>query len=277
MSAPEAAPVGQQGNRGAFEPDPALVGDRTLSAHGLQVDALIRLQALGLRAITPPGFDPSIAIWLGDLDDAGPASRAEWLDAGEQQRMMRFRFAQDRARFTAARVLLRALLGEICRRPPQVIAWIEGAFGKPALRQDSGPHFNISHCGSTLLIATSARRPVGIDIEAATRLADEALPELAERCFSSRELHAFRTAPASQRRLLFLQTWTRKEACLKALGTGLSIEPQVFDAGLAGQRAGVSVPEGTGMAQMVVTPIPLDADGVAALAVLDDTSLGLAR
>ncbi len=277
MSPLAAVPVGQPGDRGPLEPAQAPDAHRAPAAHDLPEDALTRLRALGLRPITPPGLDPALAIWLGNLDDAGLASRAQRLDAAEQQRMQRFRFAQDRSRFAATRVLLRALLGEICHRPPQAMDWLEGAFGKPALRPGSGPHFNVSHCDSTLLIATNARRPVGVDVEAATRLADEALPDLAERCFSPRELHAFRTAPAAQRRLLFLQTWTRKEACLKALGSGLSIEPQVFDAGPAGLRASVNIPVGAGVAQMVVDPVPIEGHGTAAVSVLDEASLGWAR
>ena len=79
-------------------------------------------------------------------------------------------------------------------------------------------------------IATSQGGDIGVDVEA-LRVVDDALA-LAERNFSAAECAALASAPPVHRDLAFLQIWTRKEACLKAIGSGLSIAPETFDVGL---------------------------------------------
>jgi 4'-phosphopantetheinyl transferase len=53
------------------------------------------------------------------------------------------------------------------------------------------------------------------------------------RCFTAAEQRELAQAGAAAADTLFLQGWTRKEACLKAVGSGLSLEPAEFEAGLA--------------------------------------------
>ena len=49
---------------------------------------------------------------------------------------------------------------------------------------------------------------------------------LIEQCLSDREQHYVRALPAGQRNQALYRCWTRKEAVLKALGTGLLYPPQ---------------------------------------------------
>jgi 4'-phosphopantetheinyl transferase len=50
-----------------------------------------------------------------------------------------------------------------------------------------------------------------------------------------RENEALSSLPSNEQRAVFFRLWTRKEALLKALGTGLSIEPSRLDLGLPSQ------------------------------------------
>lgn len=90
-------------------------------------------------------------------------------------------------------------------------------FGKPFLRDPYGLHFNCAHAGGWALCAL-ARHPVGADIERSTGRPDYTVlsvchPDEARFVMSFEE-------PA--RTAAFYRFWTRKEAYLKALGTGLS-------------------------------------------------------
>jgi 4'-phosphopantetheinyl transferase len=63
-------------------------------------------------------------------------------------------------------------------------------------------------------------RRVGIDIEAERPLTDVTL--LARRILTPREGAAFEALPEAARPRALLAAWTRKEAVLKAIGTGVS-------------------------------------------------------
>ena len=72
-----------------------------------------------------------------------------------------------------------------------------------------------------------ASRPLGVDIERLTDTAD--VENLAGYVFTSREQTAFRSLEPSLRPAAFLQCWTKKEAYLKAIGTGLAIPPSAVE------------------------------------------------
>ena len=57
------------------------------------------------------------------------------------------------------------------------------------------------------------------------------LDALARHCLTPAECRDLAALPADARPLALLARWTRKEACLKALGTGLQIEPSSFGVG----------------------------------------------
>jgi 4'-phosphopantetheinyl transferase len=52
--------------------------------------------------------------------------------------------------------------------------------------------------------------------------------EIAHRFFASSEYRELVTLPEERRREAFFRVWTRKEACIKAVGKGFSIEPSCF-------------------------------------------------
>jgi 4'-phosphopantetheinyl transferase len=91
--------------------------------------------------------------------------------------------------------------------------------GKPYLAGGVGPAFNLSHSGSSAVLAVSVREQVGVDIE---QLKGRARDSLIERVLSAEEAAVLWACPPAERELSFLRYWTAKEACLKAWGTGLS-------------------------------------------------------
>ncbi len=73
---------------------------------------------------------------------------------------------------------------------------------------------------------------VGVDIEAIQATAD--IDGISARLMSPAEQRSFASLPPAKRRAAFFQCWTRKEAYVKGIGTGLSFplrEVDVWDGG----------------------------------------------
>lgn len=175
------------------------------------------------------GLDgPQARLWLFDLGAEPLAEELGWLSAAERAQAGRFAFEADRRRCLAAHVGLRRLLGQALQRAPADLVIERAALGKPRLAM-AACEFNLSHCGDTAAVAIGAR-PLGVDIERLRAVDD--LDALAERCFTPGERRELGAA-GERRAESFLQGWTRKEACLKAVGCGLSLEPATFETGLA--------------------------------------------
>lgn len=171
----------------------------------------------------------AIDIWRIQLD--APAAREvieRLLSPDEHERMKQFVFDRHRRAFALTRAALRLVLAERLGISAADICFEYGEFGKPRVAGSAGPHFSVSHSGELALIAVCEGSPIGVDIER-LRPIPEAL-EIAERFFAPPEWRQLRDASDAERSRAFLTLWTRKEAALKALGWGLSIEGVRIDA-----------------------------------------------
>jgi 4'-phosphopantetheinyl transferase len=137
------------------------------------------------------------------------------LSPDEQERAARFVLPEDRRRYIVARARLRQLLGARLGANPDEVELTYGIAGKPLLapRYLRDLRFNVAHCGDTAVYAFADGCEVGVDIEREREI--EEADAIAERVFSPAERDACRARG-------FLYCWTRKEAFVKALGTGLS-------------------------------------------------------
>jgi 4'-phosphopantetheinyl transferase len=165
---------------------------------------------------------PAVDVWYAHLDTAGLAdSLRPLLSPDELQRADRFRFEKDHRRYVAARGLLRMLLGNYLDQEPAELAFNYAEAGKPSLIQPNSPnlHFNISHSENAGLYAFSSSCPVGADVEWIRSVVE--INELAARYFSVAECAALQAVEPAGREAAFFRCWTRKEAFIKALGTGL--------------------------------------------------------
>ncbi len=169
-------------------------------------------------------------LWLIDLD---AAHFDDVPSAAEQQRAARFVRSDDGRRYLASHTALRHLLGTRAD-------WVAGEHGKPALASPP-PHFNISRRASVALIGVSATHEIGVDVEPLQAMADA--NELATLHFTPRERDAVQCETGAARDRAFLRCWTRKEACMKATGLGLSLAPSSFECGAqaATERVQVSI------------------------------------
>ena len=123
------------------------------------------------------------------------------------------------ARYLVAHGVLREILAECLGITPIGLHFGEGPHGKPFL-DPPGLNFSLSHSGELAMVAVSADRAVGIDIE-------EVRPDLdvlaiAERFFAPEEAGSLAAMAAAQRTAAFFALWTRKEAYSKARGMALA-------------------------------------------------------
>jgi len=216
------------------------------------------------RLAAPPPFE----LWRVDLRDEPAASEHELLDADERARAARFAFEHLRRRYRAAHVALRRLLARCGDGDPAALRFEHGPHGKPRLAGDAAPSFNLSDSDDVALIALAPEGEIGVDVER-LRAVDDAV-ELAAVHFCEREAAWLAAAATTERDRAFLRVWVGKEACLKALGSGLSLPAASFDGGLTGPVEAVwrrvTIPTPAGAATVELTEIDAGTDCVAALA-----------
>lgn len=133
----------------------------------------------------------------------------------------KFKFEEDRARYIIARSCLRVILGDFLSIEPIHIKISLNKFGKPTLLSENfeSVKFNLSHSGDLIVYAFSLFDEVGIDIEIMNEHFDHL--KIAENYFSSDEF-IFLNSSNDRFEITdrFFRIWTRKEALLKAVGTG---------------------------------------------------------
>ena len=168
-----------------------------------------------------------IHIWRAPLDNAARLAGAEAvISRDESLKAGRFAFAPDRDRFIAAHGALRMVLASYLAADPCALEFKIGLSGKPALVQTfTDLRFNLSHSGDLALIAVTRGRDVGVDVELVQD--DIAFEQIVEHYFDPAEAWSLRTAPPTARVSRFFDLWTRKEACLKAEGSGLGGNPRL--------------------------------------------------
>lgn len=164
-----------------------------------------------------------VHVWRALLATSTRRTPLDALSDDERERGQRLRAPEDAKRFTTARAILRALLGQYLQQDPAAIRFIYGQQGKPSIEagQDPPPlHFNVSRCKDVILYAFSGDREIGVDIERDRVRTDPLV--LAKRFFAPEESLAIERLPPPEQATAFLLCWTRKEAYVKARGYGLS-------------------------------------------------------
>lgn len=158
----------------------------------------------------------------GGLPERSPASLSE----EEWNRAMRFLRPIDAIRFVRCYEGLRSILSHLTGLPPGKIRFRKNAFGKPELADISGLHFSLSRSNAIAVVAAGPRQ-LGIDVEFIRPIED--VTRLAREYFTATEVSRVSGTSAAGGTGIFYQIWARKEAIVKALGTGLSIPIDTFD------------------------------------------------
>ena len=181
----------------------------------------------------PPAED-AVDVWRLDLIVA----EEDWeiLSPDESERADRIIVEEKRSQRASSRAQLRRILSMYVDAEPRDLRFEYGEHGKPTLVDHADLSFNLSHSEKVGLVAVSKRVRVGIDVEHAREGRD--FSGLAVRFFSAEERDVFGRLPESDRQAAFYRAWTRKEAYLKALGTGLSFPSNGFTIDYSGDGPG---------------------------------------
>jgi 4'-phosphopantetheinyl transferase len=178
----------------------------------------------GAKVAAPP-LRSFLDVWVLSVSGVR-ADRADVsvLDEHERQRAAKFVRDVDRHSYLAAHIALRHVLSRRLGLPPGQLSFRREAcpncgalHGRPALAEpDSAVEFSLSHGGDLVLVGIAATQ-VGVDVEE--------VPDPQVAADLTARLHPVEQreiAAAEHPEMAFAAVWTRKEAYLKGIGTGLS-------------------------------------------------------
>lgn len=191
----------------------------------------------------PPDFPGTVPqagdalIVLARIDDwrDGHARLSE----AEQGRLRHLTHPRTAETFVAGRSLLRAVLAHVTGAAPDAIALTLSKHDKPALADRTDLFFNMTHADEHVALALTRGAEIGLDIEPTAPPEREAVAEVV---MTHEELTAFRAFPEAERDKAFLSLWTRKEAILKAAGSGFSVEPRALSVGFGAEAGRAALP-----------------------------------
>ncbi len=170
-----------------------------------------------------------VDLWNWRLDAPDEAALWPLLSDDEKARADRYVFVKDRTGFIASRGRLREILSAHVDAPAAALVFGKREHGKPFVAGREDLLFNFSDTGAygSLAVAEPGRAgPLGVDIETVRK---REWLKLSQRYFSPAEHALMEALPDADQKLAFFRGWTRKEAFLKAVGTGLSTRLDAFD------------------------------------------------
>jgi 4'-phosphopantetheinyl transferase len=125
---------------------------------------------------------------------------------------------------------LREILGGLLGRSPATVKFLAVGHGKPVLDfatmgintsdELATLRFNLSHSSELALIGVCLGHELGVDLERIKPISEA--DRIVASFFSATECAEFTAIPDHSKVLAFFRGWTRKEAVLKGLGTGLA-------------------------------------------------------
>ena len=174
--------------------------------------------------------------------DASREARAlALLDHEEKKRWHRFLAGGARCRFALCRAALRINLCERLGCSNRQLSFGHLEHGKPFAKVDgerASAGFNVSHSGSHGLIAFADNDWLGVDVE--ERVPRRDLDGIGSLVYGPAERQLLADASGSQKMQLFFRLWSMKEALIKAIGAGFSLNPAGFEVPMPMVRGGRS-------------------------------------
>ncbi|MGY1727513.1 4'-phosphopantetheinyl transferase family protein [Geodermatophilus sp. SYSU D01062] len=160
------------------------------------------------------------------------------------------------------RAALRTALAAELGTDPRHVPLATGATGRPQLPADTGLDAGCSAGGELGVVAIGRGRRIGVDLEPVApwtpAVADEGW-------LHPTELRAIALLPPGERPVAATRAWTRKEAVLKAHGTGLREDPATVVTAVG--------PTGATAAGWTLHDVPVPDGWVASLAVALDEEI----
>ena len=173
-----------------------------------------------------------INLWYAAIDSLikDVAKLSEYLNQEELRKANRIKSIKERNTAIITLAVLKILLGFYLDKSPSEVILSYTKYNKPYLKY-SDLKFNLSHSENMLLIGFTLNYDIGVDVEKMEEFPEA--DDVAKNFFSSYEYKSFSLLQSNERTEGFYNCWTRKEAFIKAIGSGLSYSLKEFDVTLA--------------------------------------------
>ena len=187
----------------------------------------VRRKVAQAQAMTPTSVEASgrIDIWIANPDVLMRAqSSLKLLSAEDWALVTRIQDPARRRAAVASRVILRIALSRAAEHKVAAADWrfALSASGKPVVASGLPPlHFSVSHPDRLVVVAVSADREIGVDVEC---IDQNISPEVIAGFTHIDEQHSVGGLPRPQEIREFVRLWTLKEAYTKLVGAGLSLD-----------------------------------------------------
>ena len=173
---------------------------------------------------------PGLEVWRIDLREADRAPRQAFhLDLAERARAQQLLDGHASLRWQWAHSAMRVILAEHLVVAPAELTYAQGE-GKPRLepgaRVPADLEFNLTHSGDWAWLALARDSRVGIDLEKVAL--ERAWPAMVAEVCTPREARFLVGCGEQERTWQFHRIWVRKEALLKAAGTGLGSDQPLW-------------------------------------------------
>lgn len=146
------------------------------------------------------------------------------LPEAEKLRVNMFLKTQDSLRFKLGRFMVRRRLSKELGLMPEKVPILIDGLGKPRCSVENSLEFSISHAGSFVVVGWSDF-PIGVDIEPLTSILDF---NSDNQIFNSNEIQSF-IGNKINNDFHRLRLFVAKEAVLKCLGLGFSVDPRLVE------------------------------------------------
>jgi 4'-phosphopantetheinyl transferase len=167
---------------------------------------------------------------LADLSQAALQHLESLLSSSERKQYANITSNAERRLRQAARAALRMVLGRLAGVFPAQVRLGLGKYGKPYMLSSRDVGFSVSHSGSFSLLAFAEGAEIGCDIERNAPLDD--LRDLSDVVLHPEEAETIFKLNGCVAQAVLLRNWVRKEAVLKAIGVGFSVDPTQIKVGL---------------------------------------------
>jgi phosphopantetheinyl transferase len=173
------------------------------------------------QAPTQGSHPGEVHVWthITGPGDAYVTLASQMLSEEESSKALKYHFERDRKVYLSGHVFIRKILAHYTGLAPSDIQLTPVVNAKPRMTNAPFPiHFNISHCGTRILVAVGFDTDVGIDVEEV--LEDFDMEGFAENNYHANEIGKLSRLSDVKQIEYFYTVWTRKESWLKLTGEG---------------------------------------------------------
>lgn len=165
---------------------------------------------------------PDVALWRIDIDFTASLDAPAFASLGDDERIRarNFRRHEDALRFAVVRAALREQLAQRLDMAAHAVRFSLDANHRPHLADSNRLDFNVSHAGAHGLIAMSAVRRVGVDIEQHGGKFD--WHSIAGLTLDPEETAWIEGLDPARQTAAFYDAWVAKEALVKMTGAGIT-------------------------------------------------------